>query len=359
MLKLLSITFIIFFSCTSYSNIEIRKKIGSVFSSPVLYKNKYYFISTAGVLFEADKNFQQISKLFEGKKQSLGGLSVQNGILYWGEGLHSDKKSNFYIYDISLKKMISSIELDGHVERTPLITSDTIYVPAGSGGTAAIDLKTNKIKWSTKDFNKKNIHIDSNLFLVGQKVCGTVLYDLKGIMCFDERSGKVVQFFPLKKNPKSEIALWNKHIVGFATEANLVQSKWDIPSDFYVYDVENNKLTLLKELRGHNFFAPMIEGNVAFVTLSTGDFILINLTNGKIQFIGEFPEPFVNNAFMKNDEYCAVGVMGKYLCFSKSIKDKSPYSISTDKRIMEIIVGKILIDNNGIIAPTRMGYHKE
>jgi len=106
-----------------------------------------------------------------------------------------------------------------------------------------------KVKWHTKNYNKKKLHIDSNLLAVGEKICATSVYEFKGVVCLDENSGKVLQASELTRNQKSEITLWNNQIVGFATEADLSKPKWDIPSDLYVYDVNNNKMKMSKEMK--------------------------------------------------------------------------------------------------------------
>ena len=341
---------------TLADNNEIRAKIGSVFSEPILYESRYYFISTSGVLYESDEKIQKVEKLFEGKKQTLGAASLEDGKIYWGEGLHTDNKSLLHIFDLKNKKIIKEVEIQGHIERAPLISEKLILLPAGPGGIIALDKNDFKIKWQTKNYNNQKLHIDSNLIITSEKICATTVYDLKGVICFDLNTGKVTQFSQLTRNPKSEITLWNNHLVGFATEADMVTPKWDIPSDLYVFDLKNNKMKMTKELRGFNFFAPFIKGDEAFITLSTGDFILLNLQSSKIHFLGEFPEPFINNSFMKKEHYCGIGIMGKSMCFEKT---KSGFALSHDKRYMETVIGKVSLFNNTVYAPTRMAYFIE
>ena len=352
----LILAFALFTGAVRADNQDLRSKIGSTFSSPVLVGDLFYFVATTGVLFEASKDFKTIKKLYEGNKQTLGALVVVNDKLIWGEGLHTDKKTLFHIFDIKTKKMLKEIEIKGHIQRPPLFIHDTIYLPTGPGGILAINATTYKTKWHTKTHNKKDLHIDSNILAVENQICATSVYEFKGIVCLDEKSGKVLQTAELTRNPKSEITLWNNQIVGFATEADLSKPKWDIPSDLYVYDIKNNKMKMSKELRGFNFFAPQINGDEAFVTLSTGDFILVNLTNGKIHFLGEFPEPFTNNAFIKGLDFCGIGIMGKYMCYGKTT---SGYALTVDKRLMETVVGEIMYLDSQLITPSRAGYYIE
>jgi hypothetical protein len=335
---------------------NIRAKIGSTFSAPVSVGDKFYFVATTGVLFESDKNFKVVTKLYEGKKQSLGNLTLIDQKLFWGDGLHTDTKSILHIFDLKTKKIIKDLEVTGHIERAPLLHNGLVILPLGPGGIMAINSSDFKTKWIATEFEGKKLHVDSNILLISDKLCATSVYQLKGVFCLDPKTGKVTQASQLTRNPKSEITIWKNHVVGFATEGDLANPKWDIPSDFFIYDVKNDKMKMSKELRGFNFFAPFISGDEAFVTLSTGDFILIGLNDGKIQFLGEFPEPFLNNTFMKGSEYCSIGIMGKYMCYGKT---KSGFALTVDKRLMETIIGKITYQNHILIAPTRVGYFVE
>lgn len=335
---------------------DSRDKIGSTFSAPIEHGGKYYFVSTTGVLFESDKVFKKPLKLFEGKRQSLGSLVLHDGKLIWGDGMHSDKSSSLYVYDLKTKKLFKEITLAGHIERPPLITGQIVVVPAGPAGVFALSLTDFKELWHTTVHEKRNLHVDSNIVEVDSKLCATSVYELKGVVCLDSKSGKVLQLAPLIRDPKSEITVWKNHVVGFATEGDLMRPKWDLPADLYVYDVKTDKMKMSKELRGFNFFAPVVNGDEAFVTLSTGDFILVNLSNGKIQFIGEFPEPFTNNSFMYHGNYCGIGIMGKYMCYAKT---KDGFALAKDKRLMETVVGEILVDQTKVVIPTRIGFYQE
>lgn len=336
--------------------VDLRAKIGSTFSAPVAIGDKFYFVATSGILYEVNKDFKQATKLYEGKKQTLGSLILADGKLFWGDGLHTDKKSTLHIFDLKTKKISKDLEVEGHIEREPLFHKGLVIIPLGPAGLMAVNSVDLKTKWHTKEFEGKKLHVDSNILVVGEKVCFTSVYELKGVVCVDIKSGKVTQASQLTRDPKSEITLWKDHVVGFATEGDLTKPKWDIPADFYIYDVKNDKMKMSKELRGFNFFAPHIIGDEAFITLSTGDFILVNLNDGKIQFLGEFPEPFTNNSFIKGTDYCGIGIMGKYMCFGKT---KSGYALTVDKRLMETIIGKVIFQDNKLIAPSRVGYYVE
>jgi outer membrane protein assembly factor BamB len=335
----------------------LRSKVGSVFSVPVEYQGRYYFVSTAGVLFESSPDFKKAERLFEGKRQTLGALAVHDDHLYWGDGLHSDSLSTLHVFDLKTRKILKNVDIEGHIERPIEFSGDSILVPAGMGGVYRLDAISFKEIWRTRTHAGKPIHVDSNLVVINGSVCGASVYGVKGILCLDLKTGKETAFTALRKNPKSEIVESNGNLIGFSTEADLVASKFDIPSDLYVFEVKKNKLRFEKELRGFNFFSPFIKNGEAFVTLSTGDWILVNLETQKITFLGEFSEPFINNSFMIGDDYCAIGILGKFQCYSKT--GSGAAALSKDRRILETVIGKILVKGKEVVIPTRWGYRVE
>ncbi|MBU6153410.1 MAG: hypothetical protein KGP28_03820 [Bdellovibrionales bacterium] len=333
---------------------QLRSKVGSVFSAPALYQKKLYFVSTSGVLYESDPELKKITKLKEGKKQTTGALTLFGDTLYWGEGLHGDTRTVLHSFDLKQKKALPDLTVDGHIERPILVSGDALYLPTGPGGLVKITKKTMKEVWRAKSHDSKPLHVDSNLVEYGEEICATTIYDLKGVICFDKGSGKETRFHDLKKDPKGQISLSGDMLVGFATAGNLLDPKFDIPSDFYVLDLKSKKMRFVKELRGFNFFAPPIEGSEAFLTLSTGDFILFNLENEKITFLGEFSEPFINPPFRKDSEYCGIGIMGKFTCYTKT-QNGAP-AISKDTRILETVIGQVSQLGSNIYVPTRISY---
>ena len=149
---------------------DLRSKIGTTFSSPVTYNGKYYFVATTGVLFESDKEFKQAQKLYEGKRQSIGSLTLFEDKLLWGDGMHTDQKSTLHIFDLKSKKLLKDLDVEGHIERAPLIHAGLIYLPLGPAGIMAIDLKDQKVKWHTKLHADKKLHIDSNILIMDKKI---------------------------------------------------------------------------------------------------------------------------------------------------------------------------------------------
>ena len=350
------LTLLLFSSFAKSATPEIRQKIGNIFTAPLLYNEKYYFVSTAGILYESNKDLSEVTSLYSGTRQTIGVMTLVNDKLFWGDGLHTDQKTTLHVYDLKAKALLKDIELDGHINRAPLVQAGLIILPLGPSGIVALDLKTFSLKWKTESYGNKKIHVDSNLVVVEDKVCGTSVGDTKGLFCVKTKTGVITQFSQLMRDPKSDITVWKNHLVGYATEGDIARAKFDIPSDLFIYDVKADKIILSKELRGFSYFPPSIQDDEAFITLSTGDFLLLNLTDGIIFFIGEYPEPFINNPFRKDGEYCGIGIMGKYMCFKRT---KAGLGINLYKSLNETVLGRVSVWDSKILAPTKTGYYLE
>lgn len=352
----LTLTLLLFSSLAQSATPEIRQKIGNIFTAPLLYNEKYYFVSTAGVLYESNKDLSEVNALYTGTRQTIGVMTLINDKLIWGDGLHTDLKATLHVFDLKTKTLLKNIELEGHINRAPIVHSGLIILPLGPSGIMALDLQTLTVKWKTDLFGTKKLHVDSNLLVVEDKVCGTSVGETKGLFCVQIKTGALTQFSQLMRDPKSDITLWKNHLVGFATEGDIARAKFDIPSDLFIYDVKADKIILSKELRGFSYFPPSIQEDEAFITLSTGDFLLLNLNDGKIFFMGEYPEPFINNPFRKEGEYCGIGITGKYMCYKRT---KAGLGINLYKSLNETVLGRVSVWDSKILAPTKTGYYLE
>ena len=244
----LTLTLLLFSSLAQSATPEIRQKIGNIFTAPLLYKEKYYFVSTAGVLYESNKDLSEVNALYTGTRQTIGVMTLINDKLIWGDGLHTDLKATLHVFDLKTKTLLKNIELEGHINRAPIVHSGLIILPLGPSGIMALDLQTLTVKWKTDLFGTKKLHVDSNLLVVEDKVCGTSVGETKGLFCVQIKTGALTQFSQLMRDPKSDITLWKNHLVGFATEGDIARAKFDIPSDLFIYDVKADKIILVRSL---------------------------------------------------------------------------------------------------------------
>ncbi len=333
---------------------EIRTKIGPVMNPPITDGSNLYLLGTTGVLYQTDLPISKSKVLFQTKTSSVCPLTLKDSVLYFGEGLHDDTKTQFYAYDIKEQKIKFSLPQEGHIERAPLVTSKNIFLGLGPGGISAIELKSQKVIWSKKKIEEGELHIDSTPISYQKMICVSSIYGFKGIVCFNEKNGEKIFAIAFNKNPKSEIRLSGNLLYGMSSEATMGDTNWATPSNLFVIDLELKKKTLDVNLRGYNFFAPaQTSSHEVFIGLSTGDMILVNLQNGKITFVGEMKAPIVSTAFIKHGMYCAISIEGKLRCY---LREKNEFKLAKEEEWQEVVSGMVSAINGNFYIPTRTGY---
>jgi outer membrane protein assembly factor BamB len=333
---------------------KLRFKIGPTVNAPIKYDDSIIFLSTSGILYKSKNDFSKLEKIYSTKQSTVSDITIDSDIAFFGEGLHDTENANLYAIDLKAKKLRNSILLKGHIQRPLTIENDILYVGHGPGGISALDKKTLKLKWNLTAINKKKLHVDSSPIIVGDDLCFNSIYDLEAFICIDKKSQKTSFIQEFKESPKMMLSQIGGKIIGATTKADLMKSKFDIPSTLFIYDTKLKKITFTKELRGFNFFPPTkIDENNFLITLSTGDILTFDLTKNKIGFVGEFPEPFISNPFIMDKNFCAIGIMGQLLCYEKG---KTQYHISRKKRYFESPIGMIKEIDGKIYVPSRIGF---
>lgn len=331
---------------------EWRVKVGPVYAPPAEYKDSLYFLGSTGGLFKTDKDFGNFKDLFKTNLKTVSGLLLDQGILYFGEGLHDDKKSDFYAFDIEKSKLLFKTSVKGHVEKKPVLVGDLVITGIGPGGLVAMDKKEGALKWTLDTVEGKKLHIDSTPLVAGDKIFVGSIYDYKGVVAIEASTGKVLWATATDKSVKTDLRLAGDKLVTFGTEASFNTEKRDIPSDFLVFDSKTGKKLVSKELRGSNLFPQLISGGEVFASLSTGDVISIEIKNGNVTVIDQVPEPFLASTFKRAGQNCAVSVMGRAFCYKGKKKMLS-------ENLNENVLGWIESAPKGsIFLPTRIGYRK-
>ncbi|MBI2519280.1 MAG: PQQ-binding-like beta-propeller repeat protein [Bdellovibrio sp.] len=348
---------LIFLSITGHgftATTEVRSQIGPLINPPVVSGKDLYLLATTGVLYQTDPLITKTKVLFQTKINSICPLTLKDSVLYFGEGLHDDIKTEFYAYDLKEQKLKFSLPQEGHIERAPLVTAEKIFVGLGPGGIAAIDLKSQKVLWSKKKIEEGDLHIDSTPVSYKNMICIASVYTYKGVVCLNEKNGEKVFAVALDKNPKSEIRLSGNLLFGMSTEATIMDNNWKTPSSLYVIDLDKNKKTVDISLRGYNFFAPTLtSAQEVFLGLSTGDMILVNLTNGGITFIGEMKAPIASTPFIRHGFYCATSIEGRLRCYQRG---KDEFKLAEEQELQEVITGVVSSINGNFYIPTRTGH---
>jgi outer membrane protein assembly factor BamB len=236
---------------------ENRVKIGPTVNPPIEFQGKLYFLANSGVLFESNYDLSEIKNLFETELASFSPITLHEGVLYFGEGLHEHKKANLYAYDLKEKKLKFKMKLEGHIERAISIVDGIAYLGFGPGGIGAIDLSQQKIIWQKKEIKAGVLHVDSNIIVYQKNICATSVYNYKGVFCLNAADGSELFNVSLRLSPKSEITLDGELLYGFSTEATMNDMNWKTPTSFYVVNLVKKNIQMEIELRGYNFFAPL------------------------------------------------------------------------------------------------------
>lgn len=346
------ITFQIFAS-EKLAQQNLRAKIGPMVRPPHLIDNHLYLLSGGGVLLKANSKFESEKVLFQTKLPTSSPLYLYGDLFLFGEGLHNHKESHLYIYNYKKEKLEKKIKIPGHIQRSPLIHKNMIIVGAGYDGLHVYDRKTYELKWKITTHKDKKLHVDANPLVYKDKICFTSIYDSKFILC-SNFEGKIVFEKETKFNPKGEIIIVKNKLLTQETEANMMELKFNVPSIVRLINLDNLKEEKKIDLRGFNFFQPLdLKNDQVMFNLSTGDMITIDINNGKIGYIGEFPEPFVSTPFVFESSVCSIGLMGKLVCKEKA---KDQYVITKEKRYFESPVGEIKNIEGTVYIPSRMGY---
>jgi outer membrane protein assembly factor BamB len=329
-----------------------RLQVGPVYNSPVMYGDNLYFISSTGSLFTANADLKKVTKIFDLKQNSVSGLLIDGDMAYFGDGLHANELSNFYAYDLKLKKLKYSVKMDGHLEKTPIKWKNTILVSIGPAGLVSLDVDTGKILWSLNKVNKKELHIDSTPLIIDDKVFIGSIYKNKKIISLDPENGKIIWTKDLDMSPKSDLIYFENKIISVSTEGDLTSSERMIPAELVILNTKDGELFFKSKLRGANFFPQLIYNDKLILSLTTGDFLSFNFKNKTITPIDQIAEPFLSSPFIKKNDLCVASVMGRIFCYSKDYKKIDSFNTN------EVIIGNINKVEDSFYLPTRIGYLK-
>ena len=328
----------------------VRQKIGPVYAPPVEYKNSIYFLASSGALYSSDLMQEKVKEIFKTKLKTVAEMVLDGSTLYFGEGTHDDKKSNLYAFDLTKNKLLYSVPVAGHIEKRPAVSGELLIVGLGPGGIAALNRQTGKIVWQMTAIEGKSLHIDSVPIIQGEKVYLGSIYEYKAILCLNLNDGKVIWKYEMGKSPKSDLILSQNKIISLASDGNLGMQERQIPSDLIVLDTKTGQLISKKELRGSNYFPQLILQDSAFVALSTGDIISVDLKNGKVSVVDQYPEPFLTSTFALQGKACAMSVLGRLFCYKDNkLVDKKELGEINMGKVSSLIQGRIYI-------PSRAGF---
>lgn len=127
---------------------------------------------------------------------TASGPVAHEGRVYFGEGMHADFVCQFYCLDAVTGAPRWQHETAGHVESTPAVVGNTVYLTAGDDGVYALDAASGAPRWHFS----ADIHIDSTPCVADGKVFvgsgPSRRFRSTQIVCLDAATGRPVWRVP-------------------------------------------------------------------------------------------------------------------------------------------------------------------
>jgi outer membrane protein assembly factor BamB len=97
--------------------------------------------------FDADSGRIAWTGAPDGYEPTFSSPVVSGRYLVCGEGLHWAKRARLVCLDVETGRTLWTLRTQSHVECTPVISEDRVYVGAGDDGYYCADLKTGRLLW--------------------------------------------------------------------------------------------------------------------------------------------------------------------------------------------------------------------
>jgi hypothetical protein len=330
---------------------ELISNIGPVYRKVLPLNDKVYFLASSGVLYEADSDMKKSIPLFQTVNKTMSGIVSKGDLLFFGDGLHHDKVSFLYAYDIKKKKIRYKTQVKGHIEKYPIIYKDKLIFSAGPAGIHAINLKDGKEIWKIERNGSRRLHVDSTPVIVGTRLYFTSLYENKSLICANIETGKIECEYIMQGSIKNDLILIGNYLVALETEATFENTNRKMPTILNVFSLKENKIIKKINLRGYNLFASHKDDIDINLAMSSGDIIKVEIPSGKIKYLDLFPEPFMSSSFKRNGYDCFFSTMGREVCYNKNNK-----RIIEKREKFRTSVGDITTIGKKVYIPTRVGY---
>ena len=139
------------------------------FRSPLIAGGSVFVGSLDGRVYELDaQTGQRLRSFFVGTPVTPE-LTIDDGFLYVGEGVHDTHSARIYSFNLKTGLFAGAYQTKGHTEGQPVIGehqgTKLLFAVAGADGVHAVDPKTMKAKWTANDG-----HIDASVRVFGGRV---------------------------------------------------------------------------------------------------------------------------------------------------------------------------------------------
>jgi outer membrane protein assembly factor BamB len=99
-------------------------------------------------------------------RASASAPTLAGGRLFVGDGMHADAPCRVYCLDPNTGQKLWEHETEDHVESTPAVHFDQVFVGVGNGGLVALDVFTGDLKWRFAP----DLHVDATPWAEGGQV---------------------------------------------------------------------------------------------------------------------------------------------------------------------------------------------
>jgi outer membrane protein assembly factor BamB len=172
------------------------EEMDEVMSAPVVSGKRVYFgaakltaFGEFGAVYAVDAETGAVAWRFDhgGTLRPVYATpAVANGLVYCGEGLHSDAECSLYALKADSGEVAWSIPTASHTEGTPTVTGNRVYFCAGDDGLFCSE--AGKVVWH-REGSKNRLHVDSPPAVANGRVYVGSGYRTWAVFALDANTG--------------------------------------------------------------------------------------------------------------------------------------------------------------------------
>jgi outer membrane protein assembly factor BamB len=170
--------------------------MGEVMSAPVVMGDRVFFgaakltaFGEIGAVYAVDAETGAVAWRFDNGgalRPVYATPAVANGLVYCGEGLHSDAGCSLFALKADSGEVVWSIPTTSHTEGTPTITGNRVYFCAGDDGLFCSE--AGKVVWH-REGAKNRLHVDSPPAVAHGRVFAGSGYRTWAVFALDANTG--------------------------------------------------------------------------------------------------------------------------------------------------------------------------
>jgi len=256
------------------------------FRSPLLAGGHVFVGSMDGHVYELNaSDGSEIRKFFVGTPVTPE-LTIDEGFLYVGEGVHDTHSARIYAFDLKSGQLAGTYQTKGHTEGQPVIGEHAgeklLFAVSGADGLHAIEPKTMTGKWKVNDG-----HIDSSVRVFQGRVFagtgrekGDTEKNRSYALAYDFSSGKNLWKMELPASSWMTPAIWRDQVCFVYGEVYFESGLGGIQC----FRQDSGAPTRAINLASPQTTLPLIIGDSMITTDSKGTVCSVDLANYHVQW---------------------------------------------------------------------------